>query len=143
LRHVLDASGADLAAAAKLPGSTQCTKTGHRASTLGIVNIAFVANPSLMKKVPYETETDLVPISLISTATLVMAVHPSVPARSLKASIALAKSAPGTLHYGSAGTGAGNHLMTERFSHTVGGDRPRAPGAGQSVVPAGGEGAHR
>ena len=104
--------------------------------TLGIVNIAFVANPSLMKKVPYDTETDLVPVSQISTATLVMAVHPSVPARSVKELIALAKAKPGSLNYGSAGPGAGNHLMTERFSYMAGIKMVHVPykGGGPSVL---------
>ena len=104
--------------------------------TLGIVNIAFVANPSLMKKVPYDTEMDLVPVSLVSTATLVMAVHPSVPARSVKELIALAKAKPGSLNYGSAGTGAGNHLMTERFSYMAGIKMVHVPykGGGPSVL---------
>ena len=63
-------------------GVNSVAKSPPDGYTLGAVNIAFVANPSLMKKVPYDTEADLVPVSLVSTSTLVMAVHPSVPARS-------------------------------------------------------------
>jgi len=104
--------------------------------TLGIVNIAFVANPSLIRKLPYDTEADLMPISRQSIATLVMTVHPSLPARSVRALVAMAKERPGALHYGSAGTGAGNHLLTERFSLRAGIRMVHVPykGGGPSVL---------
>lgn len=117
-------------------GVNAVAKSAPDGYTLGIVNIAFVANPSLMKKVPYDTEADLLPVSQLSNATLVMTLHPSVPARSVKGLIALAKARPGTLHYGSAGTGAGNHLMTERFSYLAGIKMVHVPykGGGPSVL---------
>ncbi len=117
-------------------GVNSVAKSPPDGYTLGAVNIAFVANPSLMKKVPYDTETDLVPVSLVSTSTLVMAVHPSVPARSIKDLIALAKAKPGSLNYGSASTGAGNHLMMERFSYMAGIKMVHIPykGGGPSVL---------
>jgi tripartite-type tricarboxylate transporter receptor subunit TctC len=87
--------------------------------TLGFVNMAFVANPSLMK-LPFDTEKDFVPVGMISTLPLVVAVHPSVPARSLKEFIALAKSQPGKLFYASAGNGTSNHLLPERFKLMTG-----------------------
>jgi tripartite-type tricarboxylate transporter receptor subunit TctC len=117
-------------------GVNAVAKSAPDGYTLGIVNIAFVANPSLMKKVPYDTEADLLPVSQLSNATLVMTIHPSLPARSVKALIALAKARPGTLHYGSAGTGAGNHLMMERFSYLAGIKMVHVPykGGGPSVL---------
>ena len=93
--------------------------------TVGISNIAYGANPSLYKKMPFDSEKDLVPVSLVSIVTLVVTVHPSVPARSVKELIALAKAKPGTLTYGSAGNGSANHLATERFAH-MSGDQARA-----------------
>ncbi len=106
---------------------------GH---TLGVANIAFGANPSLIRKMPFDTEKDLVPVSLVSTVTLVLAVHPSVPARSVKELIALAKAKPGSLNYGSAGNGTGNHLMTERFSYMTATRMVHIPykGGGPSVL---------
>ena len=85
--------------------------------TVGISNIAYGANPTLYKKMPFDSEKDLVPVSLVSIVTLVVTVHPSIPARSIKEFIALAKSRPGTLTYGSAGNGSANHLATERFAN--------------------------
>ena len=85
--------------------------------TVGVNNIAYGANPSIYKKMPFDSEKDLVPVTLVSIVTLVAAVHPSLPARSIKELIALARSKPGTLTYGSAGNGSANHLATERFAH--------------------------
>lgn len=104
--------------------------------TLGIPNITFGANPSLMKKMPFDTEKDLVPVSLVSIVTLVLSVHPSVPAKSVKALIALAKSKPGSLNYGSAGNASANHLATERFSYMAGIKMVHIPykGGGPAVI---------
>jgi tripartite-type tricarboxylate transporter receptor subunit TctC len=88
--------------------------------TVGVSNIAYGANPAIYKKMPFDSEKDLLPVTLVSIVTLVATVHPSVPARSIKALIALAKSNPGTLTYGSAGNGSANHLATERFAHMAG-----------------------
>jgi tripartite-type tricarboxylate transporter receptor subunit TctC len=85
--------------------------------TVGVNNIAYGANPSIYKKMPFDSEKDLLPVTLVSIVTLVATVHPSIPARSIKQLIALARSRPGTLNYGSAGNGSANHLATERFAH--------------------------
>ncbi len=104
--------------------------------TVGTPNITFGANPSLMKKMPFDTEKDLLPVSLVSIVTLVMTVHPSVPARSVKALIALAKSKPDSLNYGSAGNASANHLATERFSYMAGIKMVHVPykGGGPAVI---------
>jgi tripartite-type tricarboxylate transporter receptor subunit TctC len=85
--------------------------------TLGAANISFGVNPSLLKKVPYDTEKDFVPVSFVARVPLVLAVHPSVPARSVKELIALAKQKPDGLSYASAGYGSGSHLSMELFSY--------------------------
>ena len=104
--------------------------------TLGIVNIAFVANPSLLKKLPYDTQKDLQPVSLISSSTLVVVTNPSVPAKTMKEFVGLVKSKPGALFYASAGMGTGNHLLTERFNHIGGLKMVHVPykGGGPSVL---------
>jgi len=106
---------------------------GH---TVGIPNIAYGANPSLFKKMPYDSEKDLLPVSQISIVTLVLSVHPSVPAKSVKALIALAKKSPGALNYASAGNASANHLATERFSSATGIKMTHVPykGGGPAVV---------
>jgi tripartite-type tricarboxylate transporter receptor subunit TctC len=104
--------------------------------TVGVSNIAYGANPAIYKKMPFDSEKDLVPVTLVSIVTLVATVHPSLPARSIKALIALAKSNPGTLTYGSAGNGSANHLATERFAHMAGIKLLHIPykGGGPAVV---------
>ncbi|CAN0464316.1 unnamed protein product, partial [Phaeothamnion confervicola] len=98
--------------------------------------LTFGANPSLIKKMPFDTEKDLVPVSLVSIVTLVLTVHPSIPARSVKELIALAKSKPGSLNYGSAGNASANHLATERFNYMTGTKMVHIPfkGGGPAVI---------
>lgn len=69
-------------------------------------------NPSLFKKLPYETR-DFVPVSLFAIVANVFVVNPSVPAKDLKEFIALAKEKPGKMYYGSAGNGSAGHLAFE------------------------------
>lgn len=104
--------------------------------TLGVPNLTFGANPSLIKKMPFDTEKDLVPVSLVSIVTLVLTVHPSIPARSVKELIALAKSKPGSLNYASAGNASANHLATERFNYMTGTKMVHIPfkGGGPAVI---------
>jgi tripartite-type tricarboxylate transporter receptor subunit TctC len=104
--------------------------------TVGIANIAYGANPTLYSKMPFNAEKDLVPVSLVSIVTMVLSVHPSVPARSVKQLIALAKAKPGSLVYGSAGNGSANHLATARFTYMTGTNMVHVPykGGGPAVV---------
>src|SRR5262247_578712 len=80
--------------------------------TWGANNITFGANPSLIRKMPFDSEKDLIPVSQVSVVNLVVALHPSVPARSIKDLIALAKAQPGQLNFSSAGNASANHLAT-------------------------------
>jgi tripartite-type tricarboxylate transporter receptor subunit TctC len=104
--------------------------------TVGVANIAYGANPTLYKKLPFDSEKDLAPVSLVSIVTMVLSVHPSVPAKSVKQLIALAKAKPGTLNYSSAGNGSANHLATARFAHMTGTQLVHIPykGGGPAVV---------
>lgn len=76
---------------------------------------AFAVNPNLNAKLPYDVEKDFVPVGMFGTFPYVLLVHPSVPAKSVRELIALAKRTRGELNYGSAGSGSGNHLVTEYF----------------------------
>jgi tripartite-type tricarboxylate transporter receptor subunit TctC len=88
--------------------------------TLLVTPAPFTINPSLLKKLPYDALNDFTPIMLINTTPLVVVVNPSVPARSIKELIALAKSKPGKLNFGSSGTGGSNHLAGELFNAMAG-----------------------
>ena len=110
--------------------------------TLGAVLIPFATVPFLVSKMPYDVEKDLVPVSLTALVPYVLSVHPSVPARSVKELIALAKAKPRGLLFGSAGNGSSSHLITELFIDVTGAKMMHVPykGGGPQVVAAlGGE----
>lgn len=83
---------------------------GH---SLLMVAIGHTTNPSLLRKLPYDTERDFQPISLTATFPLLVAVHPTVKANDFQGLIALAKSSPKPLIYASGGVGSSQHLATE------------------------------
>ncbi|HMN84178.1 MAG TPA: tripartite tricarboxylate transporter substrate binding protein [Burkholderiaceae bacterium] len=72
-------------------------------------------NQFLYAKMPYNTATDLIPVSFVIRVPNVLMVHPSVPAKSIQELIALAKAKPGALTYGSPGNGSTGQLSTELF----------------------------
>ena len=76
---------------------------------------AMTINPNLRVKTPYDIAKDFAPVSLATISPFVLSVHPSVPAKSVKELIAIARSRPGQLNYGSAGQGSVAHLATEQF----------------------------
>jgi tripartite-type tricarboxylate transporter receptor subunit TctC len=76
--------------------------------------------PHLYPKLPYDTLRDLKPVTLVAEVPNILVVHPSVPATSVKELIALAKAKPGTLNFGSAGSGAPSHLAGEMFKSAAG-----------------------
>jgi tripartite-type tricarboxylate transporter receptor subunit TctC len=84
--------------------------------TLLFAFTSHVINPSLRSKLPYDTLKDFAPVSLVATAPSVLVVNPSVPVRSIKELIALAKARPGQLQYGTAGSGSGTHLAAVLFA---------------------------
>lgn len=85
--------------------------------TLLINTTPLVTNTLMYSKVPYNVLTDFAPISNLATTPSFVSVHPSVPARSVKELIALAKSRPGALNYGGAGTGTNPHIAGELFNY--------------------------
>ncbi len=72
-------------------------------------------NPFLFKGLPYDSVRDFAPITLAATAPNVLVAHPSVPAKSVKELVSLAKSKPGALNYASAGNGTVGHMVAELF----------------------------
>ena len=84
--------------------------------TLLLANVATMAIiPNVQKKPPYDPLKDFEPISLIAQAPLLVVVHPSLPVKSMKDLIALAKAKPGQVNYASNGIGSSTHLATELF----------------------------
>lgn len=76
-------------------------------------------NPSLYKKMPFDTVKDLAPIGLVGTTPNILVVHPSLPVHTVQELISLANKKPGMLTYASGGSGTGSHLIAEFFQHTT------------------------
>jgi tripartite-type tricarboxylate transporter receptor subunit TctC len=98
------------------------------------VNSLLTINPHVFKRLPYDPQRDLQPITQLTLGGNVVVVHPSVQAKSIKEFIALAKSKPGVLNY--ATTGAGNLLGIARFKSMAGIDMVAIPfkGTGQAAI---------
>lgn len=118
--------GADLAAHAAPDGYT------FLMTSPGALTIA----PHITKGLPYDPLKDFIPISLIASGPFLLIVHPSVPAKSVKELIALAKAEPGKLNYASAGSGTPNHMAMELFKTMAGVNFTHVPykGAPQAVT---------
>jgi len=84
--------------------------------TLLMLGASGAAQPALHARLPYDLERDLAPVSLVVKGPFVLVVHPSVPAQNVAELIALARSRPGKLNYGSNGVGGVVHLAAELFN---------------------------
>ena len=93
---------------------------------------SHVINPSLYPKLPYDTLKDFSAISQISVQPLMIIVHPTLPVRTVKELIALAKARPGQLNYATAGSGSGGHLANVIFNHMAGVTMVHVPYKGSS-----------
>jgi tripartite-type tricarboxylate transporter receptor subunit TctC len=103
--------------------------------SLGFIDTAFVINPGLIgKALPYDTRKDFTPLSLTATAPFVLLVHNSIPAKTPRELIALAKSRSGGLNYGSAGVGSAPHLAGEQLRIASGAELTHVPYRGGSTV---------
>jgi tripartite-type tricarboxylate transporter receptor subunit TctC len=95
--------------------------------TLLMINPSYVVNPTLYDKVPYQFDKDFDLVSLAVLTSLVIAVHPSVPAHTIKDLVALIKASPGKYSYASPGTGTPGHLVGETFRMSLGLDLVHVP----------------
>ncbi|HEV7802099.1 MAG TPA: tripartite tricarboxylate transporter substrate binding protein [Burkholderiales bacterium] len=105
--------------------------------TLLIVSTSYGVNPSLYK-LPYDPVKDLQPVMELSRGPYIVSVHPSLPVKSVRELIALAKANPGALNYGSSGLGGNVHLTTELFSFKTGIKMTHIPykGTGAALIDA-------
>ncbi|MGZ5115641.1 MAG: Bug family tripartite tricarboxylate transporter substrate binding protein [Burkholderiales bacterium] len=93
-------------------------------------------NPALHKKLGFDVINDFAPVTLVVSSPQLLAVHPSVAAKSVKELIALAKAKPGQLNYASAGAGSSPHLTFELFKSMAGVDLNHVPykGTGPAIT---------
>jgi tripartite-type tricarboxylate transporter receptor subunit TctC len=98
------------------PGANTIIGTEHAARaapdghTMVLVPNVLAINPHLYAKLPYDAARDFTPITLVGTSPLLVAVHPSVPVKDMRGLIALARSRPGQVQYGSSGNGSVGHV---------------------------------
>lgn len=97
---------------------------GH---TLLMVTSTISMNPSVFKRLPYDTERDLAPVSQVIATPFAVLLHPSLPARNTREWLALVKSRPGQLHYPSSGVGSANHLAVLLLARLAGMDAVHVP----------------
>lgn len=95
--------GSELAAKSKPDGYT----------LLSVANTTVTINPSLYRQMPIDMQRDLAPVSIMAGQPNVLVVHPSLPARSVKEMVAIARARPGQLDYASASTGSSSHIAAE------------------------------
>ena len=93
-------------------------------------------NQSLYRSLPYDTLRDFTPITLVAIAPNILVVHPSVPVKSVRELLALAKAKPGALNYATPGNGTPPHLAAEIFKSMAAVDLTHVPykGAGPAVI---------
>lgn len=117
-------------------GSENVARAPADGYTLLINTLPFVVNPSLYPKMPFDTERDFAPVSLLGSSPFVLVVHPSVPSKSVKELIALAKAHPGKLNYSSAGNGSNLHVAAELFKNLTGANIVHVPygGGGPALI---------
>jgi tripartite-type tricarboxylate transporter receptor subunit TctC len=109
-------------------GSELAARSAPDGYTLALVSAAFAINVSLYPKLPFDAVRDFIPITLVAFGPGMLVTHPSLPVRSLKELIALAKAKPGALSYGSAGSGAPtSHLGMELLKVSAGIDIVHVP----------------
>lgn len=122
--------------AAGILGSEIVAKAPPDGHTILIVATGYGLNPSLYAKLPYDTIEDFARINLLAFSPNVLVVHPSLPVKSVKELIALAKSRPGELNYASSGAGTGGHLSIELMKYMSRIDMAHIPykGAGDSTM---------
>ena len=117
-------------------GSDLVAKAPPDGYTLLMVDTAFMTNPSLYSKLPYNSEKDFAPVSLMATAPVIMIVHPSVPVRSAQELVSLARAKPGALNFASGGPGSSTHLGVELLKYVAKIDLVHIPykGTGPAVA---------
>ncbi len=128
------------------PALGQSVVADNRPLLIGMENVAksppdgysllVAADPfwigPLLQKLNYDPVRDFTPISLLTRAPNVLVVHPSLPVKTVRELIALAKAKPGVLNYSSSGTGASNHLAAELFKAMAGVNIVRIPYKGSA-----------
>lgn len=124
------------AGAGTIIGNEAVAKSAPDGYTLLMGLSTLAINPSMYAKLPYDALRDFAPISQAVSAPNILTLHPSVPAKTVKEFIALAKAKPGSITFGSAGMGTSPHLSGELLKTLAKIDIVHVPfkGSGQSII---------
>ena len=115
-------------------GTEVAARSAPDGYTIVLIPSGHAVNASLYRKLPFDSIRDFSPITLVGSSPLVLAVHPSLPVRSVKELIALARKQPGQLTYASAGVGASGHLGGALFETLTGTKMTHIPYKGMAVA---------
>ena len=102
--------------------------------TLYLASTTFTASPALVRELPFDTLRDFAPITRLAVVPGALIVHASLPVRSVKDVIALARAKPGEVTFGSAGMGSGSHLGGELFKQVARVNMTHVPYKGSALV---------
>jgi len=94
-------------------GTDYATRQTPDGYTLLMVSAGHTINPAMIKKLPYDSIKDFVPVGIIADVPTAFVIHPSLPAKNVKQFIAIAKARPGEIFYSTAGRGTVGHLASE------------------------------
>lgn len=117
-------------------GAEAAAKAAPDGYTLFMISNTHFVSAALYKKLPYDSLNDFTPISQITSAPNVLVVHPSLPVKSVKELIALAKAKPGQINYASSGNGSTQHLTGALFCKMAGINMTHIPYRGSGPVTA-------
>jgi len=119
-----------------ITGAEVVAKSPPDGYTLLVTSISHTINPSVRKNLPFDAVRDFAPVTLITDAPNFLVVHPSLPVKSVKELIALARARPGQITYASSGTGTSTHLSGELFKSLARIDIVHVPykGGGPAVI---------
>ena len=117
-------------------GTELVTKADPDGHTLLGHTSSYPATAAVRAKLPFDPGRAIVPVSMTARAPMLLAIHPTVPAKGVKDLVALAKKNPGKLHYGSSGTGGNNHFSGALFAAGAGVEMTHVPykGISQAVT---------
>ena len=115
-------------------GSEVVARSAPDGYTITLIPSGHAVNATLYRKLPYDSIRDFTPITLVGTSPLILAVHPSLPAKSVKDIVALARRQPGQLTYASSGVGGSGHLGGAMFETLAGVKMTHIPYKGMALA---------